>query len=90
MKIVINTCFGGFGLSDDALAYYHKLSGTTVASYEIERTDPHLIEVVEVLGVDAEGNYADLKIVEIPDDVQWEITYYDGLESVREVSRTWR
>lgn len=89
MKIVINTCFGGFGLSDDALAYYHELSGSTAASYDIERNDPHLIHVVETLGVDAEDSYSDLKIVEVPDDVQWEITYYDGLETVREISRTW-
>jgi hypothetical protein len=35
------------------------------------------------------GCYAKLKIVEIADDVDWEITNYDGLETVEEKHRTW-
>ena len=30
MKVVINTCFGGFGLSDEALARYNELAGTNL------------------------------------------------------------
>ena len=33
--------------------------------------------------------YAELKIVEVPDDVVWEIDEYDGLESISEVHRRW-
>mgnify|MGYP003348526474 CR=1 FL=1 len=29
-KIVINRCFGGFGLSHDAVVRYHELKGNTV------------------------------------------------------------
>ena len=32
---------------------------------------------------------SDLKVVEIPDDVEWEIEEYDGNEWVSEVHRCW-
>jgi len=57
--------------------------------HTIDRDDPHLIQVVEELGRAASGDFAELKIVEIPDDVQWEINEYDGSEWVAEVHRTW-
>jgi hypothetical protein len=54
-----------------------------------ERADPKLIQVIEELGDEASGSRAHLRIVEIPDDVDWEIHDYDGMESVREKSREW-
>jgi len=45
---------------------------------------------VEELGEKANGQCADLKIVEIPDDVEYEIEEYDGVEWVAENHRTWR
>jgi hypothetical protein len=60
------------------------------ARYDDEhRTDPLLISVIEELGEKANGRYADLKIIEIPDDVKYEIAEYDGREHVAEVHRTW-
>ena len=53
------------------------------------RSNPQLIEVVEELGSRANGLCADLKIVEIPDDVDVVIEEYDGDEWVSEVHRTW-
>jgi len=35
----------------------------------------------------ANGHCADLKIVEIPVDVQWEVEHHDNIELVREVHR---
>ena len=52
------------------------------------RSNPQLIEVVEELGSRANGLCADLKIVEIPDDVDVVIEEYDGDEWVSEVHRT--
>jgi len=57
---------------------------------EIPRDDPDLIKVVEELGNEANGYCASLEIIEIPDDVEWEIQEYDGSEWVAEKHRTWR
>ena len=57
--------------------------------WEIERTDPILVEVVEQLGDLADGYYCKLKVVEVPDNIKWYIHDYDGLESVHECHRSW-
>jgi hypothetical protein len=93
MKIVINKCYGGFGLSKEAMDLYLEkkgMQGEKIHPLEIERDDPVLVEVVEELGILASGNYAEVEVVDIPDDVKWEIEEYDGNEWVAEVHRTWR
>ena len=92
MKIVINSDYGGFGLSDEALALYAEKKGKSVDDicfFDIPRDDPDLIDVVEHFGQKANDSYAELKIVEIPDGVNWYIAEYDGLEHVAERHRTW-
>lgn len=90
MKIVINTCYGGFGLSDEAMQEYKNRKGlTTDFLWEIERNDPDLVEIVEELGDEANGAFAHLKIVDIPDGIEWEIEEYDGREWISETHRTW-
>jgi hypothetical protein len=101
MKIVINRCFGGFGLSDKAcermieLGYEgltkseRSIGGSYYGHYIIERNNPLLVQVVEELGKEADGFCAELGIVTIPDDVDWYIHEYDGLEHVAENHRTW-
>jgi len=56
----------------------------------IPRNDPLLIQVIEELGEVANTKVSQLEIVEIPDDVEWEISEYDGSEHVAEAHRTWR
>ena len=53
------------------------------------RTDKFLLRVVKELGKEANGACADLKIIKIPDDVDWEIDEYDGMETVQEKHRSW-
>lgn len=165
MKIVINGCFGGFGLSPIGLKRYAELKGRQCyffrsarnkdggisldryegpisleeameesvffhafdipnpnevvafpdewhslsieekqkfndaysahcfSSSNISRTDPHLIQVIEEIGgghrTGASGKFANLKIVEIPDGIDYEIDEYDGNEHVAEKHRTW-
>ncbi|MHA1277130.1 MAG: hypothetical protein ACTSQ8_08085 [Candidatus Helarchaeota archaeon] len=117
MKVVINECYGGFGLSFEAFKWLIKNKNWVVTRFDengkyinpkadlVEmddghhivrnhsmqefRTNPDLIECVETLGDKASDTFAELKIVEIPDDVKWEITEYDGLESVEECHRRW-
>jgi hypothetical protein len=91
-KIVINRCHGGFGLSAKAESKYKELAGITdpvFISRYIPRDDAHLVAVVELMGEAADSGYAELKIVEIPDDVNWYIEEYDGREWVAERHRTW-
>jgi hypothetical protein len=138
MKIVINKCFGGFGLSHEAVMLYAEKKGIKLyfrnhpslpnsdlfvqycrvspeeynaleaeyskkkngirefnelglyfSSTDIERNDPILVQTVEELGDKANTRFSDLKVVEIPDGVQWEIDEYDGIETVHEVHRSW-
>ena len=55
----------------------------------IPRDDKRLVQVVEELRGAANGYAAELKVVEIPDDVQWVIDKTEGMEHVSEVHRTW-
>lgn len=143
MNIVVNKCYGGFGLSHEAVMKYAEKKGMKLYPYvdkidknllrvkdayipltdkikeehsliyyftkplvngkwpnennektyfyerEIERNDPALVEVVKELGNKANGSCARLEIVEIPDDVKWEIDEYDGQEWVQEQCRKW-
>ena len=85
-KVVINKCFGGFGLSKEAL----NLLGQESDSFywmDDKRTDSLLVEVVEELGERASGEYAKLKVVELPEDVQWSIRERDGNEWIAENHR---
>jgi len=138
-KVVINTCYGGFGLSEEGVREYAKRKGITLykekdekfnltvywtcppekrvgilsqadwynATLEerkksneaynkytlydrdIPRDDPDLVAVVKELGKEASDIYSDLRVVEIPDDVSWNIEEYDGKEWVSEIHRTW-
>jgi hypothetical protein len=141
MKIVINVCHGGFGLSEKGIDRYIELKGLKLYKHKDEGWDTHsyytvpyeefskahkhdmtktdwpgkeegygryyesnelhwdfynvlrddaiLVQVVEELGELADGRYAELKVVEIPEDVQWHIGEYDGWEWVAENHRKW-
>jgi hypothetical protein len=86
-KIVINTCYGGFSLSNAALAYL-ALKGIDVIN--LDRSNPHLIEIMESLGEKAFGTFAELKVVEIPPEVEYTIEENGGVEWIAERHRTWR
>jgi hypothetical protein len=91
--VVINDCYGGFGLSDLAREQYKQLAGITDPGWydrDVARDDPYLVKVVKELGSAASGGHATLKIVEIPGDVSWHIAEYDGVEWVAEDHRTWK
>ncbi len=101
MKIAINECWGGFGVSKavfeelgikyDGYGYLdNKGMGIEDAEYNAYRTDPRLIAAIEKVGVEkASGNLAKVRIVKVPDDVSWYIDDYDGMETVRENHRSW-
>ena len=91
-RIVINDCYGGFGLSKQALKEYCRLAGVDEKDFydrDIPRDDPYLVKIVRELGMGANGSHANLKIIEIPGDVEWTVEEYDGVEWVAEKHRTW-
>lgn len=78
MKLVVNKCYGGFGLSDWAMEQL----GINVY-YDIDRTDSRLVELVENFPKKVDNFYSNLIVVSIPDtSTDWEIDEYDGLETV--------
>jgi hypothetical protein len=146
MKLVINKCYGGFGVSIEALKLLIEMKSEAVETYTVKeyyggnnpnfahrdwqadyqkdqarfkdagdgyrcdsfgstlykddyvfslkredkyRSDPALVSVVEKLGKDASSDMAELKVVEVPDGIEFEIEEYDGVEWVSEVHRTW-
>jgi hypothetical protein len=118
-KVAINSCFGGFGLSDEAFekllerkgiafdkvesesqlmgATYYQAGHSGDGEYYLshydfydDRSDEDLISVIEEMGASANSWAAELTIVVIPDDVEWHIHEYDGIEHVAEDHRTWR
>lgn len=139
-KAVINSCYGGFGLSDEGVIEWARLQGIMVypkkgkydmtvfwtvpeddpkrielekidfdtldldgrkayneahrklvldETYEYNRNCPYLVQVVETMKKKSWGRCAELRVVEIPDDVKWYIHEYDGNEHIAEEHRTW-
>ena len=99
MKVVINKCYGGFSVSE---AVYNELGvewdgyGYLAGDWkdydcgsDILRVDPELVAAVEKLGSAANGSYAELEIVDVPDDASWHIEEYDGIERIAEDHKTW-
>lgn len=92
MKVVINKCYGGFGLSDYAEGMLRgRWPGCPdyLGSDPGVRANPELVSIVEELGSKANASFAALAVVEVPDGVRWHIEEYDGLECVAEDHRTW-
>ena len=98
-KIAINTDWGGFSLSIEALKYLgikpsKREDGSDYWAHwhfnDDDRANPMLIQAIEVLSpAVCNGPGADIKVVEIPDDVDWEIHDYDGRETIHEIHQTW-
>lgn len=91
MKIVINKCYGGFAMSEEQAKAYGIpeedlfegfIPGEKVyyGGYNLDRTDPKLVEVVEQGLPNARAS--ELQVVEIPDGAFYNIEEYDGLENV--------
>lgn len=121
MKVAINRCFGGFGISNEAFEKLLTRKGIAFerapAKFKIrtdeydyyhaghvgeddhflfdygfceDRTDPDLIAVIEEMGEAVDSWASEIAIVEIPDEVEWTLEEYDGMEHVAEKHRTWR
>jgi hypothetical protein len=87
MKVVINDGYGGFALSEEAKKMLAELQGKKTSdineySENLKRHDADLIRVVEYFGKKSGGICSQLKIVEIPKNIEYTISEYDGWETV--------
>lgn len=77
-KVVINSCYGCFWLSN--IAHEWLREHYNISDFEkLSRHDPRLIECVETLGDYANGFLSKLTVVEIEDNM-YRIEDYDGYE----------
>lgn len=83
-KIVIHHTWGTFDLPEDVLERLGLDPSDWSLITGIKRDDPNLVKVIEEL------KPSNLRVVEIPVGVEWEIQEYDGSEWVAEKHRTWR
>ena len=80
-KVVYNSCYGGFGLSEKSQKLLNDLKGEEVDCYDLPRHDKDLVAVVEELGSESSEDYGSLKIATINSD-RYRISEYDGWEQV--------
>lgn len=78
MKIVINKSYGGWHLSENQQKLIAAESEYDVS--DAYRKNPELIASVEA--GDTGGHYANLEVLEIPDNCHYTIFDYDGLETI--------
>lgn len=81
MKVVLNKCYGGFGLSDIAC----EMLGCDRYDYNDDelRTSKELISIVESLGEKVNTKYSELTVIEIADSyTDMCINDYDGYETL--------
>ena len=78
MKLIINTCYGGFSVSKE----WAERLGIHNHDEENLRYNAELISAIEA-GEDVNGACANLEVVELPDNcTDYYIEEYDGSESV--------
>ncbi|KGL45707.1 hypothetical protein BMT55_16720 [Listeria newyorkensis] len=139
MKLVVNRCYGGYGLSSKAILRVLELKGETVFAYvqmdknlereaenlkaidkdykegfwdniyyfrepldlcengdisfdelrykneidvDFDREDKDLVQIVEELDAEASTNLSELEVLEIPDNHEYYIDDYDGVERI--------
>lgn len=130
-KVILNKCYGEFGVSDKVYEEYAKAKGFNLFRYEKKdidkfvitdnknlflvhyskiylgkqcknipneaflylddryREDKTLIDIVEKLGEEANGIWSKLVVVEIPDDLDYVIDNYDGIETLHQKVQEW-
>lgn len=81
LKVVINKCYGGFGISKECCERMAELgskkakerlehcekydSGRWYGYIDVKRHDKYLVQAVEELGEKADGPYAKLEVVKV-------------------------
>lgn len=87
MKIAVNKCYGGFGISPTLLNKWNALYPNRAMEFLFEadylRNDADFVRLVEAMGDEANAPASQIEIVEIPDyATDWMIDEYDGIERI--------
>ena len=101
MEILVNKCFGGFNVSK---AVFDEL-GIEWTGYgylcnkdfkivsnnnDAYRADQSFVAAVKKVGLKSSSTFlSEVRITKIPDNIEWEIDNYDGIETIHEVHRRW-
>ena len=79
--VVINTCYGGFGISKEAALDIGYLK--VDLSNDSLRTNQKLIKLLLQKGSSyCSDSFSHLELVKIDKKINWEISEYDGLEEI--------
>ena len=88
-KVVINACYGGFGISEQAKEDLAKKKGMSVDDisiylFDMDRDDTDLISLIEEKGVEyVNGELSSLTVEEYDEEkYSYSINEYDGWESL--------
>ena len=81
MKVVINACYGGFGLSEAAVKRLKAEGIEDPDHWDLCRHDPRLIRAVEEMGAEASAYRSNLTVVAAEGD-RYYIEEYDGFETL--------
>jgi hypothetical protein len=88
-KVMINTCYGAFSVSDEAVRHYMEANPPSDAedtnlflNQDVSRTDPLMISIIEAMGAAANGHGANILIVDVPAGTKYRIREYDGVEFI--------
>lgn len=96
IPVVVNRCYGGYGLSEKAVEELRKRTkNESITSYSFDvcirdeengycRHSPVLVEVVKELGTEADGKFSKLTIRYIEEKYKnhYTIEEYDGMEGI--------
>lgn len=91
-KEELKTCDYGWKVFDSPEGYLNDEPdlSSKIAFIKDYRTDPDLISTIEETNSQYGMDLPTIKIIEIPDDVKWEINTSEyGRESIHEVHRVW-
>jgi hypothetical protein len=86
-EIMLNVCYGGFGLSNEAMEEYRRRcpGKDDVEDDSIDRHDSVMVNIVKEIGTRSAGAaFAEIRLVSIPSQYvkYYSINEYDGNESV--------
>jgi hypothetical protein len=89
VEILYNSCYGGYGYSDEFCNYYNNLTNSCIAKFDMssieDRMDPNIIYTFKQLGSSkSSSNSANLKVTVVPKGLlnYVKMSEYDGREKI--------